>query len=173
MDMDHSRHKAKVMTTVASILVIVGIVVLIELLQSSAKTSVTTANSSHNTASSAVTNSSASSTSTTPASPSGPTSTTYKNGTYTADAQYYVPHGYEDIKVTLTISGGVVTDSSIVNSESNRDSQGYQQDFTSTYRPSVVGKSIADIKLSYVAGASDTTSGFNDAVAQIRTKAQS
>ena len=172
MDTYHSRNTAKVITTVVSILVVIGIVVVIELLQNNAKTNGATAGSSVQASNTTATTSSPSSTSTAPAASTSSTSSTYKDGTYSADAQYYVPHGYEDIQVTLTIASGVVTNSSIVNSESNRDSQGYQQDFASEYRSSVVGKSIADIKLSYVAGASDTTSGFNDAVSQIRAKAQ-
>ena len=96
----------------------------------------------------------------------------FKDGTYTADSQYYVPQGYEDIKVTLTIKNGVVTDSQIVNSEGDRDSQAYQEAFASLYKSNVVGKSISGLQLSYIAGASDTTQAFNDALNQIRNEAQ-
>lgn len=100
------------------------------------------------------------------------TSTTYKDGTYSASSSYYVPHGSEDIKVTITVKSGVITDSAIVNSESDRESAAYQEDFASEYKSYVVGKNIDGLQLSYVAGASDTTQGFNDALSNIRTQAQ-
>lgn len=122
--------------------------------------------------------SSSSSSTTTPASSSNISSsssastTSYKDGTYSATSNYYVPHGVESIKVTLTLKSGVVTDSTIANSESDRESQRYQQGFAQSYKSYVVGKNISDVKLSYVAGASDTTSGFNDAVDSIITQSQ-
>jgi uncharacterized protein with FMN-binding domain len=96
----------------------------------------------------------------------------YKDGTYTASSQYYVPHGSESIKVNLTLSNGVITGASIQNSESNRDSALYQQDFASTYKSYVVGKKISNLQLDNVAGASDTTQGFDNALAQIAARAQ-
>jgi uncharacterized protein with FMN-binding domain len=109
----------------------------------------------------------ATSTTTTPS-----TSTSYKDGTYTASNQYYVPHGYEDIKVTLTVKSGVVTSSTVVNSENDRESQIFQEDFASMYKSYVVGKNIDGLNLSSVAGASDTTSGFNSAVNDIQNQAK-
>lgn len=100
------------------------------------------------------------------------TSSSYKDGTYTSSSTYYVPHGSESIKVTLTVKSGVVTDSQIENSEGDRESAQYQEDFASVYKSQVVGKNIGNLQLSYVAGASDTTQGFNDALATIRTQAQ-
>ena len=100
------------------------------------------------------------------------TASSYKDGTYTASSSYYVPHGTETIDVTLTVQNGVVTNSSILNSESDRESARFQEDFTASYKSSVVGKSLSDIKLSFIAGASDTTDGFNEAVAKIQTQAQ-
>lgn len=169
MNTYQSSTKVKTITTVVAIAVIIGIVILIEVLQHNAtKTTASIPTSSSNT-----TMDSSGSTSTSGSSDTASSSTsTYKDGTYTADASYYVPHGNEDIKVTLTVANGVVTDSSIINSESDRDSERYQEDFAAEYKTLVVGKNLADIKLSYVAGASDTTNGFNDAMTQIRTQAQ-
>jgi len=101
------------------------------------------------------------------------TTSAYKDGTYSATSNYYVPHGVESIKVTLTLKSGVVTDSSVANSEGNNESASYQQGFAQEYRRYVVGKNITDVKLSYVAGASDTTNGFNDAVSSIISQSQS
>ena len=99
--------------------------------------------------------------------------TAYKDGTYTASSEYSVPRSFETIKVSLTISGGVVTDSTITNSEGDRESAQYQEEFTGVYKSYVVGKKVSDIHLSYVAGASDTAEGFNDALDQIKQQAKS
>ena len=104
---------------------------------------------------------------------SSSSNTTYKDGTYTATSEYSVPRSFESIKVSLTISGGIVTDSSISNSEGDRESAHYQERFASAYKSYVVGKKVSDIHLSYIAGASDTTDGFNEALTQIRQQAQS
>jgi uncharacterized protein with FMN-binding domain len=160
--------RTKIVTTVISIVVILGLVILIEYLQkqSSSDSAATTTSVSSNTPSASPTNTDSSSTSTT-------ATGAYKNGVYTADSQYYVPHGYEDIKVTITIQDDKITDANVVNSESDRESAQFQESFTTAYKSHVVGKNIADLKLSYIAGASDTTDGFNDALDQIKTQAQS
>ena len=101
-----------------------------------------------------------------------PPASPYKDGTYTSMNQYYVPHGYESIKVTLTVKSGIITDSTIFNSENNRESQIFQEDFVSVYKSYVVGKNIDGLNLSVVAGASDTTSGFNNAVTAIQDQAR-
>jgi uncharacterized protein with FMN-binding domain len=110
---------------------------------------------------------SSSSSTTAPANSSG-----YKDGTYQATTDYYVPHGSENIKVSLTIKNGIITDSSITNSEYDNESAQYQEGFASEYKTYVVAKSVSGLNLSYVAGASDTTQGFDDALAKIRTEAQ-
>lgn len=99
-------------------------------------------------------------------------SSSYKDGTYSATSDYYVPHGSESIKVTLTISNGTITNSSIQNSEYDGESAQYQEAFAGEYKSYVVGKPISSLQLNYVAGASDTTQGFDDALQQIKTKAQ-
>jgi uncharacterized protein with FMN-binding domain len=96
----------------------------------------------------------------------------YKDGTYSAASNYYVPSGNESIKVTLTLKDGVVTDSSIQNSEGDHESARYQQDFASVYKKYVVGKKISSLQLGVIAGASDTTQGFATALSQISAKAQ-
>jgi uncharacterized protein with FMN-binding domain len=96
----------------------------------------------------------------------------YKNGTYTATSDYFVPHGSESIDVKLTLADGAVTDVSIQNSESDHDSARYQENFAAVYKKYVVGKKISGLQLGIVAGASDTVQGFNDALSQIASKAQ-
>ena len=100
------------------------------------------------------------------------TSSSYRDGTYTASSEYSVPRSYESIGVTLTIKDSVVTNASITNSEGDRESARYQERFASVYRSYVVGKKVSDIHLSYVAGASETTDGFNDALDQIKQQSQ-
>ena len=97
---------------------------------------------------------------------------TYKDGTYTASSSYFVPHSNESIAVSVTLKGGVVTDVSVQNSEGDGESAAYQEDFTASYKSHVVGKKISGLQLSVIAGASDTTQGFNDALSQINSKAQ-
>lgn len=97
---------------------------------------------------------------------------TYKDGNYVAISSYYVPHGKESIQVNVSLSNGVVTNASVRNSESNRDSARYQEDFATMYINFVVGKKISGLRLGIIAGASDTTQGFNDALSQISLKAQ-
>jgi uncharacterized protein with FMN-binding domain len=129
-------------------------------------TSSPTSTTSTSTAAPATTSSQSSSTT------SASTSSGYKDGTYTATSDYYVPHGYEEIQVSLTLKNGIITDSSIQNSEGNGESAQYQEAFASRYKSYVTGKSISGLNLSYVAGASDTTQGFNDAVSQIQNQAK-
>ena len=112
---------------------------------------------------------------TTPATPAASTATSsgYIDGTYTATSSYYVPRSTESIQVSLTLKNGIITDSSIKNSESNRESAQYQQSFASIYKSYVTGKNISGLNLSYVAGASDTTQGFDDAMSKIQNQAKS
>ena len=96
----------------------------------------------------------------------------YKDGTYSASSDYFVPSGNESIKVTLTLKNGIVTNSQLANSENDRESVYYQEEFARQYKNQVVGKSISGIHLSYVAGASDTTQAFTDALNRIMNQAQ-
>lgn len=156
--------RTRLTTAVITIVVIAGIILLIDYLKHRPDDDVpgrAASSSMVGSSSSAGSNSS-----------STPSASAYKDGTYTADGQYYVPHGFEDIKVTLTVKNNTVTDSQIVNSESNYTSAQFQENFASEYKSYVVGKKLTDINLSYVAGASDTTNGFDDALNQIRQQAQ-
>lgn len=107
----------------------------------------------------------------TPAS-TNPAAPSYKDGTYNATAYYYVPHGEESIGVTITVANGIVTNSSVQNSETNPESAQFQLYFTSQYKSQVVGKSLKGLQISYVAGASDTSQGFNAALVRIQSQAQ-
>lgn len=145
-----------------SIIGLIVVALLAAIVVYEAKKSDSAVNTTNTTAASANNNS----TSTVPA------GTTFKDGMYSASSTYYVPHGSESIDVTLTVKDNVVTDSQIQNSEDNPESAQYQEEFASQYRSDVVGKNLGSIQISYIAGASDTTQGFDDALQSIVNQAK-
>jgi len=161
--------KKKLVATVLTVLVVAGSVVFADHFKSerAEKTTVSVPTTSQTAPAVATTTAPTTTTSTT-ATASSSTST----GTFTASSNYYVPHGNESIQVSLTVRGGVITSASIQNSEGDRESASYQEDFAASYKTYVVGKKISGLQLSTIAGASDTTQGFNDALTQIASKVQ-
>ncbi len=99
-------------------------------------------------------------------------SRSYKDGTYTASADYQSPGGSESIKVTITLDDGVVTDSTVVGDPSDSEAKEYQDMFISGYKNQVVGKSIDSVSLSRVSGSSLTSIGFNSALDAIKQQAE-
>jgi uncharacterized protein with FMN-binding domain len=98
--------------------------------------------------------------------------TVYKDGTYSATGSYMSPGGYDEIGVTLTLSKDVITSVSATNGAGDGTSSRYIDKFISGFKSYVVGQNIADVHLTKVSGASLTPKGFNDAIAQIKTKAK-
>jgi len=108
-----------------------------------------------------------------PTSTETPTNTSgFKDGTYTATGDYSTPEDIENIKVTVTLKDGIVTETSAIASMISRDSKEYATQFVENYKSQVVGKKISSIKLSRVSGSSLTSQGFNDAIDQIETQAK-
>lgn len=101
-----------------------------------------------------------------------PSATLYKDGTYSADGVYSSPAGAEDIGVTLTLKGDVVTDASVVPHATNMKSKFMQGMFIDGYKAQVIGKNISDLHLTKISGSSLTPAGFNDAVAKIEVQAK-
>jgi hypothetical protein len=99
--------------------------------------------------------------------------TTYTDGTYTAEGSYQTPESIEQISVTLTLEGGVVTDVEVTGDPQARESQQYQSQFIGGIAEVVVGESIDDIEVSRVAGSSLTSGGFNEAIETIKAEAAS
>lgn len=97
---------------------------------------------------------------------------TYKNGTYSAIGSYSSPAGMEDVAVSLTLTNGIVTDSTVMRRANDQTASSYQGLFISGYKAQVTGKKISDIKLSNVAGSSLTPKGFMDALNKIKTEAK-
>lgn len=97
----------------------------------------------------------------------------YKDGTYAATSSYETSGGVESIKVSLQVSGGTVTGADVSQTPTNRTSEMYQQMFQDNYQSYVVGKKLSDINLQRVSGSSLTSQGFDDALDQIKSQAQS
>ena len=96
----------------------------------------------------------------------------YKDGTYAATGAYASPGGPDRIGISLVLKDGVITDITATPMPGDPASARYQDKFVSGYKPQVVGKNIADLKLGAVSGSSLTPIGFNDAIEQIRRQAQ-
>lgn len=158
----------KLTATVMTILVIAGLVVVADYFKSSgsAQSKIATSQQTSSPMQMATTTTSSS----TPT--MGMSHSAYKDGTYAATSSYFVPSGQESIDVTLTVKNGVIVGSTIKNSETDYDSAVYQESFASVYKHYVVGQQLSGLQLSGVAGASDTTQGFNDALSQITSQAQ-
>lgn len=98
-------------------------------------------------------------------------STTYKNGTYSADGSYSSPDGQEEIAVTITVDNDVITAVTVRSVESNGQGAQYQARFASGISSVVVGKDLASLQVSAVSGSSLTSNGFNTALDTIRSEA--
>jgi len=162
MEAERSKTKVKI---IASIVIIAAVVIMY--LISSAQDSDSASTS--NTSDTATTQSTDTMDTTAGASD---THGSFKDGTYTAQADYRTPEGTEDIGVTLTIKDGVVTDSDVELSANDRQSREYQEIFRNNYEQYVIGRKLSDIQLSRVSGSSLTSSGFNDAVDAIQAEAE-
>lgn len=98
-------------------------------------------------------------------------STEYENGTYTATGHYTSPAGAEEISVTLSLDDGVITAVEVEPHATAANSVVNQRAFASGISQVVVGKAIDDVKVSKVSGSSLTSTGFNEALDEIKQKA--
>jgi uncharacterized protein with FMN-binding domain len=96
----------------------------------------------------------------------------YKDGIYSSTSSFETPGDNADITVKVLLQNGVITDTETSVSSGSRESRYYASEFVNSYKSLVVGKSLADIRLSRVSGASLTTQGFNQAITLIQTQAQ-
>lgn len=102
---------------------------------------------------------------------STPSTSTYKDGTYSATGSYATPGGQESIKLSVTLKDGEITSSDLTQNAITGQAMEYQQRFASGYKGLVVGKKIDSVSLSRVAGSSLTSAGFNSALDQIKSDA--
>lgn len=106
---------------------------------------------------------------TAPASP-GSTAAEYQDGTYTVRGVYGGAPSY--ITVTLTLTDDTISDVQVGLMPDNNDtSRGYQERFAAAVPDEVNGKSIDDLQVGIIAGASGCADGFNDALDKIRQQA--
>lgn len=89
---------------------------------------------------------------------------------FTATAQYQVRRFDESITVGVTLENNIVTNLTIDHRPKTGESGYYHNAFDGEIRPLVIGKNIKDINVSTVAGASDTSYGFMQAIRNIQTK---
>ncbi len=95
----------------------------------------------------------------------------YADGTYTADGAYQTPETREEITVTLTLEGGVVTDVEVTGNPQARETHQFQGEFIGGVAGEVVGKPIDELSVRRVAGSSLTSGGFTLAVEAIKEQA--
>ena len=94
------------------------------------------------------------------------------DGTYTVTGGYQSPNGPETVVVTVSVADGIITEASVAPQASNATSSRYQGQFAGGIADEVVGKPLAQVEVSRVAGSSLTGRGFNEAMDQIRAEAQ-
>lgn len=101
------------------------------------------------------------------------TSGTYADGDYEAEGSYSNPGGESTVKVAVTLGdGGTISDITVTPEATNGTSKQYQSQFAGGISDEVVGKSLDDIDVSKVAGSSLTSTGFNQAIEEIKAEAQ-
>lgn len=96
----------------------------------------------------------------------------YKDGTYEATGSYLTPGGEETIDLTVTIKDDKIVSTSFESEPKNRQTVEYQGKFKENYMALVVGKNIDEISLTRVSGSSLTSTGFHDALDQIKEQAK-
>ena len=104
---------------------------------------------------------------------SATTAALFKDGVYESKVSYITPIKKEyGLDVSLTIENDVVTATAVTYSQGAEKDPNAQR-FEGAYKTEVLGKSLENISLSRVGGASLTTNAFNEALIEIKTKAQS
>lgn len=98
----------------------------------------------------------------------------YQDGEYTATGSYIPPSNTkEEVTVSLTLSGGIVTELNVSTSGNHPTSKRYQAEFTDGVQEQVVGKPIDGLNVDKIASSSLTSSGFNKALDAIMSEASS
>ena len=93
----------------------------------------------------------------------------YRDGEYRARGWYGgLP---SSIVVAVTLRDDRITDVRVTATATNRTSRDLQQHFAAAVPAVVVGRRIDEVRVSRMAGSSDTPNGFNDALEKIRREA--
>ena len=96
----------------------------------------------------------------------------YEDGAYEATGNYVSPGGPREVKVTITIADGKISDSTFEGSATDPASKRFQGEFSQGYKTMIVGKSLDEVNLTKVSGSSLTPKGFMDALTKIKADAQ-
>ncbi len=96
----------------------------------------------------------------------------YVSGTYAATGDYTSPAGAEQVDITITLDGNVITAATFTGKAEHPASKKWQGNFSQGFAAEVVGKSIDEVKLGVVNGSSLAPKGFMDALAKIQADAQ-
>ena len=98
----------------------------------------------------------------------------YTDGDYEATADYQSPRGTETIDVAVTLKGDVITDVTVTSKSVDPPAEviRFQGEFEDGIADAVEGKNIDELDVHRVGGSSLTSSGFNEAIHQIKVKAK-
>ncbi len=107
-----------------------------------------------------------------PLEPAVPTQTNvYRDGTYTANAEYYTPKRRKHvISVTLSLQDDVIAGADVQYDGAEAKTPSHIR-FDGAYETLVLGVEMDDLDLSRVGGASLTTTAFNEALGDITSDA--
>ena len=170
MEPQSNRTVPKVVTTLAVLVITVVIVFGAKALSGKKSDTAMASTTSHTTTESTTkTTTPAADTSTN----ASATTSTYKDGRYTATGSYDSPGGTETITVHITLASDDVTATSADSGANDPTAQQFQDEFISGYKSLVVGKALSSIHLSHVSGSSLTSQGFNSALDKIKSQAKS
>jgi hypothetical protein len=98
----------------------------------------------------------------------------YKDGTYVVELAYYAwTDLYEPMQTSITLEDGIIVaaEQRYATIDYSHSIQ-YQQHFDSLYKAVVIGMPLANAPIARVGQASETTDGFNEALAAIQQEAQ-
>jgi len=99
-----------------------------------------------------------------------PDSASDVDGQYRARGWYGSLPSHQD--VTLTVEDGIVVEVEITTPAEDETSLGFQQRFAQALPDEVIGRSLGDITIDRLAGASGCSEGFMNALAEIRQAAR-
>lgn len=95
----------------------------------------------------------------------------YKDGSYTAQGGYLTPGGAESIGVRLNIRTGRIVSAQVEVEATSPTARQFQRQFATRYAGQVVARDLAAVDVSRLAGASLTSLGFDNALAEIKAAA--
>ena len=98
----------------------------------------------------------------------------YTDGDYEATADYQSPNGTETIDVAVTLKGDVIQEVTVTGKSVDPSPEvlRFQGEFEAGIESVVKGKNIDELDVHRVGGSSLTSSGFNEAIEQIKIKAK-